>query len=274
VADLPIRIHEETAGDLAIRWRTADAGDGRAPVLYLHGVPDSGALWEPFLARTGGIAPDMPGFGRSAKRADLAYDIPFFGDWLEGFLDHLGLDRVRLVVHDWGAGFGLPWAQRRPDRVERLVVIDPVPLFDDYRWHWLARLWRRRVVGELAVGSLTRPGLRLASRLATPRKGPMPDAWIDRVADDLDQGTQRAILRLYRSADPGVLGAHGANLQEIRAPALVIFGESDPYIAASWATRYSEALHEARALQVQGAGHWPWLDVPGVVDEVVAFLAA
>jgi pimeloyl-ACP methyl ester carboxylesterase len=237
-------------------------------------VPDSGEQWEPFLARTGGIAPDMPGFGRSAKRADLAYDIPFFTGWLDAFLDHVGLDRVRLVMHDWGAGIGLSWAQQHPERVERLVVIDAVPLFDDYRWHWIARLWRRRLIGELSFGGMTRPGIKLITRQATPRKGAMPDDWIDRVAADLDQGTQRAILRLYRSADPDVLGAHGANLQQISAPALVIFGENDPYTPVAWATRYSDALHEARALQVQGAGHWPWLDVPGVVDEVVAFLAA
>ena len=46
-----------------------------APVLYLHGVPTSGADWIPFLERTGGIAPDLPGFGRSAKSGGFDYSI-------------------------------------------------------------------------------------------------------------------------------------------------------------------------------------------------------
>jgi len=271
VADLEIR--DETVGELPIRWRVADAADGRAPILYVHGVPDSGEMWEPFLAKTGGIAPDLPGFGQSAKRADLAYDIDFFADWIEEFLAHVGAERVRLVAHDWGV-VGLIWAMRAPERVERIVIIDGVPLFGDYRWHWLARMWRRRIIGELSIGSATKPVLRALSRLATPGEGPLPEEWVARIARDFDQGTQRAILRLYRSADPAILGAHGANLHELGAPSLVIWGKSDPYIAFSFADRYSHALREARAEVVQGAGHWPWLDVPGVVQEVAAFIAA
>ena len=47
-----------------IRWRSAPGLD--PPVLYVHGVPESGDMWDPFLARTGGVAPDLPGFGGSA----------------------------------------------------------------------------------------------------------------------------------------------------------------------------------------------------------------
>jgi pimeloyl-ACP methyl ester carboxylesterase len=272
VADLEIR--NETIGELPIRWRVADVGDGQVPVLYLHGVPESGEMWEPFLAQTGGIAPDLPGFGQSGKRADLAYDTDFYVDWLDEFLAYARVDRVRLVTHDWGAAFGLVWAMRAPERLERLVIMNGVPLFADYRWHWIARLWRRRLVGELAAGSLTKPALRALSRLASPREGPLPDEWVERVARDFDQGTQRAILRLYRSGDPAVLGAYGESLHKLRAPSLVIWGKDDPYIAFSFADRYSHALPEARAEVVQGAGHWPWLDVPGVVEEVAAFVAA
>ena len=52
-------------------WRRAEPDAGAAPVVYVHGVPNNADLWEPFLARTGGIALDLPGFGRSAKPAEL-----------------------------------------------------------------------------------------------------------------------------------------------------------------------------------------------------------
>ena len=72
----------------------------------------------PFLARTGGVAPDLPGFGDSVKAATFPYSIAGYDGYMERFLDWLGLDRVNLVVHDFGAA-ALAFAQRAPQRVER-----------------------------------------------------------------------------------------------------------------------------------------------------------
>src|SRR5204862_101881 len=83
------------------------------PVLYVHGVPTSSDDWIPFPERTGGVAPDLPGFGRSGKRGDLDYTMEGYERFLEAFLELVELDRVRLVVHDWGA-VGLLWAMRFP----------------------------------------------------------------------------------------------------------------------------------------------------------------
>src|SRR2546423_4853382 len=122
VADV-VEKRAEIAGTEVV-WHEAPATSA-APVLYLHGVPNSGELWLPFLERTGGIAPDLPGYGRSGKSAAFDYSIPGYADWLRAFGDHLGLDRVSMVVHDWGA-VGLALAQEAPDLIERLAVIDAV----------------------------------------------------------------------------------------------------------------------------------------------------
>jgi pimeloyl-ACP methyl ester carboxylesterase len=66
-------------------------------------VPTSADDWTPFLALGGGIAPGLPGFGRSGKRAAGAYTMEGYDRWLEAFLDHLQVERFRLLVHDWGA---------------------------------------------------------------------------------------------------------------------------------------------------------------------------
>src|SRR6266516_8201474 len=95
-------------------WRTAPGAD--PPVLYVHGVPTNSDIWVPFLERTGGLAPDLQGFGRSGKRGDLDYTITGYHRFLERFLDHVGADRFRLVVHDWGV-VGLALAQAAPQRV-------------------------------------------------------------------------------------------------------------------------------------------------------------
>ena len=250
----------EVAG-LPLFWREARDG-GRAPVLYVHGVPTSGEDWVPFLERAGGVAPDLPGVGRSSKRGDGDVTLDGYARFLGAFADALGLQRFSLVVHDWGAA-GLAWAAAHPERIDRLVVLNAVPLLRGYRWHRMARLWRTRGVGEVVVGAMTGFALRRA----------LPEGVGSVAAEHFDQGTQRAILRLYRSAPSEVLAAHEERLAALGdVPSLVVWGRGDPYIATKYAERYAEALGGATVRVLPDAGHWPWVDDVAARREVVAFL--
>jgi pimeloyl-ACP methyl ester carboxylesterase len=278
--------HSGELDGLPIFWRSASleeaangasaAGGGHAAdmavPLYLHGVPDSSDLWLAFLARSGGLAPDLPGFGRSGKPGSLSFTIEEYADFVEGFLEQRGVERVSLVVHDWGA-VGLAFAQRHPQRIARLVVIDAVPFLQGYSWHRTARIWRAPLLGELSMGAITRRTLRLLSKESNATPGPMPQQWQEDVLAHFDQGTQRAILRLYRSSPPETLAAAGSRLGEIDAPALVVWGAKDPYIPARFGAAYAQALGGAELLELTDAGHWPWFDRADVIDRVVAFLS-
>jgi len=267
--------HTSEIDGLPVFWRAAPSpGNGdTVPTLYLHGVPTNSDEWLPFLARTGGLAPDLPGFGRSGKPGSLHYTIAEYDDFLERFLKEVGVERVSLVMSDWGA-VGLAFAQRRPELIERLVVINAVPFLPGYRWHRTARAWRTPLLGELAMGCTGRFTLRLSSKESNATPGPMPEAWLDSVLDHFDQGTQRAILRLYRSSPPDVLAAAGSRLARLRMPALVVWGMRDPYIPGRFARAYAEALPNAELLELPDAGHWPWLDRPDVIERVAEFLTA
>ena len=254
--------HRDQVAGIDSFWRKA----GEAPILYVHGNPNNSDVWLPFLERTGGVAMDLPGFGRSAKPAHFDYSIGGYAKWLEAFRAHLGWESYRMLVHDWG-GVGLAMAQREPQRVERLAVVNCVPFLPGYKWHRFARIWRTPVVGELFQGSTTKWALR--------RFLPgMPDDFIDSIWDHYDHGTQRAVLKLYRSAPPAVLARAGERLGEIEAPALVLWGADDQYIPARFAHAYGEALGgEPEVEVVEGASHWPWIDKPELLDRLAGFLA-
>jgi pimeloyl-ACP methyl ester carboxylesterase len=273
IGGLPVFWREAPSGGASGAGAVAAGRDEPSVPLYLHGVPTNSDDWVEFLARSGGVAPDLPGFGRSGKPGSLHFTIDEYADFIEAFLDANKLERVSMVVHDWGA-VGLAFAQRHPQRIDRLVVINAVPLLAGYRWHRTARIWRTPGLGELSMGTISRRTLRLLSREGNATPGPMPDAWLDSVLEHFDQGTQRAILRLYRSSPPEVLAAAGTRLGEIGAPALVVWGARDPYIPARFAKAYADALGGAELLTLDDAGHWPWLDRPDVIERVVSFLAA
>jgi pimeloyl-ACP methyl ester carboxylesterase len=266
--------HTDEIDGLPVFWRSAAGGGPTStPVVYVHGAPTSSHIWLPFLERGGGIAPDLPGFGRSGKPAYLSYTMEYLAEYFERFLEHLGVSALRLVVHDWG-GAALQFAQRFPERIERLVVIDAVPLLPDYRWHRIARAWRTPVLGELVMGASTPWAMRRSLREGFAKPGPVPEQFAEPLIAAFDQGTQRAVLRLYRDADPQRLAAAGAQLDRITAPALVIWGDRDPYVPPRFADAYAERLGNAQVLHLPDAGHWCWYDRPDVVDRVVEFVGA
>ncbi|MGI8726406.1 MAG: alpha/beta fold hydrolase [Solirubrobacterales bacterium] len=253
------------------RWR---AGTG-TPTVFVHGSPTHSAEWMPFLERLDGgvLAPDLPGYGGSERPdADrFAGGMHDHARWLGEALAELEVANFNLVVHDWGV-LALILAQQVPEQVERLVAINSVPLLPGYRWHRLARIWRRRGPGEAFVKLATKRATALLLRGARPDRQPMPEEFVEMVWSCWDEGMAEAMLRLYRSADPENLEAAGANLDRLDCPALILWGTEDRYIPTDFGRAYAERLPAAELELVADAGHWPWIDDPQVIDRVCEFL--
>jgi pimeloyl-ACP methyl ester carboxylesterase len=265
----PVRVDEHTieVAGAPVFYRSAPSSTG-APPLYLHGVPTSSDDWLGLLERTGGIGPDLIGFGRSGKAGNLDYTLAGLAQFLAQLLAELDVDRVRLVGHDWGAAAGLVFAQRHPERVERLVLCDPLPLTGEFRWHRVARLLRTPGIGELVMGAT--PRWLLARTLR--HGGAFSEQRLRSIWEQFDQGTQRAVLRLHRAGDEPALEAAGARLEVLRMPALVVWGERDPWFPARFADALCERLSQATVVRVPRAGHWPWLEQPEAADQIAEFV--
>ena len=274
----PVRVDDSTIeiGGEPVFFRSSGARDAtETVVLYLHGLPTSSDDWVPFLEVAAGLAPDLPGFGRTGKGGHLDYTLDGHADFIERFLEDRDVrGDVTLVAHDWGAAAGLVFAQRHPDRIAKLVLINALPLFSGFRWHRPARIWRTRGLGELAMGSAN-PTL-LAWML---RRGTIaPDAWPpERTAamwEQFDQGTQRAILLLHRHTHEARLAAAGEHLKRLDGPTLIVWGERDPWLPPALAAGYADHLAGPSSVELApDAGHWPWLDRPALIQRVAQFLA-
>jgi pimeloyl-ACP methyl ester carboxylesterase len=116
-------------------------------VLCLHGQPTWCYLYRkmiPVFAAAGHrvVAPDFLGFGRSDKPVgDATYTFMFHRALLQRFIERLDLERVTLVVQDWGGLLGLTLPMEYPDRIDRLIVMNtglgvgrsPGPGFDAWK---------------------------------------------------------------------------------------------------------------------------------------------
>ncbi len=110
-----------------------------APILFLHGNPTSSYLWRnviPHVSRYGRcIALDLIGMGESAK-PDLEYRFFEHANYVDGFIQALGLSNITLVIHDWGAGLGFHYATRNQDNIKGIAfmeaILQPVPSWDAF----------------------------------------------------------------------------------------------------------------------------------------------
>ncbi|MDH3651543.1 MAG: haloalkane dehalogenase [Saprospiraceae bacterium] len=105
-----------------------DEGEGN-PILFLHGNPTSSYLWRniiPHLSSRGRcIAPDLIGMGKSDK-PELKYQFEDHYRYLSAFIEKMELDRITLVIHDWGSGLGFHFAAQHPDRIKGIVFMEAI----------------------------------------------------------------------------------------------------------------------------------------------------
>jgi pimeloyl-ACP methyl ester carboxylesterase len=262
-----------TVNGIGTPVREVGSGDDREAVVFVHGNPGSGADWLGLLNRVGGftraVAWDAPGFGQADKPSDFPQDVDNHAAFIGAALDRLGIDRVHLVLHDFGGPWGLAWAATDPDRFASVVLAD-TGLLIDYRWHRLARIWQTPGLGELFMATATRPAFRALLREGNPRR--LHRDFVDRMYDDFDRGTRQAVLRLYRSAiDIGTTSRRlSTALRPLNRPALVLWGAHDPYLPKTLAWQQRETFPDAEVVILDGSGHWPFVDDPDRCEDLVA----
>lgn len=267
---------EITVSGLRTRLLESGPRDATEAVVCVHGNPGSSADWRDLVDRVGffarAVAFDMPGFGKADKPRDFEYTVPGEVRFLDAALSELGIARVHLVLHDLGGPWGLEWAAGHPDRVASVVLIN-TGAFLDYRWHILARIWQTPVLGELFMATTTRFAFRTLINRGQKRK--LPRAFVDEMYDNFDRNTKRAVLKHYRSqADPLPGGRRQAEaLRTHDLPALVVWGDRDPYLGLDLAEAQNQVFPSAPLVIIRDSGHWPFIDNPEeVASHVVPFL--
>ena len=249
----------------------ADTGAG-PDAVFLHGNPDTHEVWSEVIGRLGPFmrcfAPDMPGFGRS--RAPRGFDCSLANQaaFVEGLVEQLGLRKIHLVVHDVGGLYGLAFAALHPERIASLTIFN-CSFFPDYRWHFWARVWRTRGLGELAMAVANRPLFVREMKRGSPN---MPKDYARRAYDRFGRDAKRMVLRWYRAMDyASVLKGWDERLLAAtrETPKQVLWGDRDPFIPPATADRYQAAVH-----RFAKCGHWVMLEKPEETATLIRELVA
>lgn len=250
---------------------TGRAGD--PAVLLVHGFPESSYMWRDLmgpLADAGfhAVAPDLAAFGDTPPAPDASWEAHVAR--LEEFRLSLGLERVVLVTHDWGALIGLWWACEHPDAVSALVISGG-GFFPDGKWHGMAKTLRTPGEGEQAIAGLGPESL--GGLLAAVSTGIGEDGAREYAKAFATDEHRAAHLAMYRSGEFEKLARFDGALAGLGVPTLLLWGEHDPFAPVAGGHRFAREIPGAELVVVDGAGHFVFEDEPErCADAVLDFL--
>jgi pimeloyl-ACP methyl ester carboxylesterase len=232
------------------------------PVVLVHGVPETAAIWDPMLAeleRDDVITLSPPGFGAPAPGGFGATSDDYV-TWLAGELEQLS-GPIDLVGHDWGGGHAARLATARPDLI-RSWCIDIAGVFDPgYIWHDLAQIWQTPGKGEELISYTN--AVPLAERAAQLEAVGMTPAAAQACAAAAGPDMGRCILALYRSARQPIMATWGREFEQAeRRPGLVVCAASDSFVGGPELAHRMAGRLGAAEVVLPGAGHWWMLQDP------------
>jgi pimeloyl-ACP methyl ester carboxylesterase len=259
-----------------LQFYVRDEGSG-APVILLHGFPDTGDLWRnqvPALVKGGlrAIVPDMRGRGRSSKpEAVSEYRLPSIVRDVTGILDALGIERAHVVGHDWSAGVAWLLAALAPQRVDRLVAISvgapgagAGPTLEELQKGWYRLLFLFEGVAEEL---LQRDDWKLFRLFLGGAKD--TETYVQTLSAP---GALTPALNWYRANLPvqALLGRTGGpQLPMIKADTVGIWSSGDLYLTEEAMTRSEQRVEGKWRYERFEGSHWVPIDQPDRLNRLL-----
>jgi pimeloyl-ACP methyl ester carboxylesterase len=252
-----------------------EAGAVDAPVMILiHGFASSNLVWSKVLLELAEqgfrvIAPDLLGYGYSAKPRDLEYTIGRQAKMVVGLMEDLGIERASIVGSSYGGAVAATIALDHPSMVEKLALVGAVTNNRPTRY-MLMRLFGSPVIGDvlspLVVGSRRLLRMRM-KRVYDRHAWPMDERRVQaRHLPLRTRGTHRAIIRTVRRWDAERI-SRDAHL--ITQPTLVVWGDRDREVPLADAHNLQAEIPNAQLKVFRECGHLPHEEYPEEFVEVI-----
>jgi pimeloyl-ACP methyl ester carboxylesterase len=272
-------VSHRTVRARGLDFHVAEAGAGDDVVLCLHGWPQHWYEWRhlmPALAdRHRVLALDLRGFGWSEAPRD-GYEKENMATDVLAVLDQLGIERVKLVGHDWGAWIGFLLCLRAPQRFERYLALNILPPWTTARAMapHLWRFWYQWLILSPVIGyRLHRSGAFVPKVLVGASTSREPsDAETLRIFGDrfTEPARARAAVQMYRVFNlretlPIVRGRYAH--KRLTVPTRMLFGTDDKALRPDVLAGYERHAEDMEVEFVPGCGHFPADEVPELVAE-------
>jgi pimeloyl-ACP methyl ester carboxylesterase len=263
-----------TVGDLKTRyWALGDKG---TTVVLIHGLGGSADVWmhnvQTLASQHRLYVPDLAGFGASDQPGPSFS--PFdYARFLDDFMSLLHIHRPSLVGQSLGGGIALHYALRFPENVNKLVLVDSAGLGREVVW--TLRLMSLPLLGELCSYP-TRKGVELFFKFAVRNRALITKDFVELYYHFFSRpGFQSFLLRMLRrivtvrGARKEILTPLVDNLEKIKQPVLIIWGEKDRVLPLKHGYFAKEKLPNATLEIMEECGHLPFFERPDAFNRLV-----
>jgi len=243
-------------------WHYLDGGPAEAPViLLLHGFAADKDNWTRFSKKLTDqyrvIAPDLPGFGESARQLERDYSVSAQSDWLHDFAAALKLDRFHLGGNSMGGHIAAFYSYRYSSQVESLVLIDNAGITPPNASE--LQLALERGENPLLTSSAEDFGRLLGFVAYKQPFVPWPAKGVLAQRSFEDSAFNRRAFDSYKNSRAVSLEPI---LADIKQPILIVWGEFDRVLDISSIDVMRPLLPQARVVIMQDTGHIPMLERP------------
>lgn len=246
------------------------------PVLFIHGMPTSGQLWNGVIEKMLGnftcLAVDLPGLGRTPKNGKGINHLDAIADQIERIRVANNIEKWHVVGHDAGSAVAVYYTYRFQKHVDRLALLSPA-IFPDLKPFHLFRILRKPILGELLAPAVNAIFWKIAMRYAVEQsKNGLNDVVHDFHAPFSGTFGAWRLMAMMRFGDPAeVLAAVPEMLPQLLIPTLIFQGSRDPAIPQNFAQRASALIPQSKVITVD-SGHFIPLNNPNVVaTELLSF---
>jgi pimeloyl-ACP methyl ester carboxylesterase len=256
-------------------------GHGGAPVVLLHGFGTSSFIWrniapEIALANRTAFAVDLFGYGESDRPFDADFSIAAQAEFVDRALTALRLPRATVVGLDLGAAVALRLAASRPERVDKLFLVNPIAL-DEIPAGDVTTMQRNtaRFAFRVSKGILgVAPILGELLRRSVADEAHMPDKLVARyLAPYVGEEGLNHLLLLARSIDDEDM--QDINLRSLPQPTLILWGDQDPWVTPKFADRLADTIPGSRVIHLPGVGRLVPEESPeGLLSVLLEFIGA
>lgn len=255
-----------------IRIRYCKSGQGD-PLILLHGFPETMQTWRqnvPALAEHFEVhAFDWPGMGRSDRPHPWHYNPRGFADFLEAFMDEIGVSRADVIAGGMSVPAALIFALQHPERVDRLVVFDGPALFRPGLMGWSMRALMNPGPGDLLMFAFPRTGLRLALQRGFHGSVRLPrEVYEDYKHQIEDVDTRQAVLQFHRTMQDE-LEWIALNVSRLEAPLMIVWGDRDTLIDRMMGQDLQTLVPRSRLEIIHRCGHFPNEEAAGEFNRLV-----
>lgn len=208
---------------------------------------------------------DMPGHGYTKEKTKATYNLDTYADFIKEFMEKQNIECAKIVGHSWGGGWAIYYAEKYPEMVEKLVLLDSSGLNerDESEWKYLSY----PIIGEIVSKLISKNNTKSSLKKMFINQNILTSTYINEIYTPLSfEENRNAQVKAQRHLDWQITERL---MGQIQKPVLLIFGAEDCYFNEEYREKMNKKLPHSELNIIERTSHIPHEEQYKYVDNLM-----